>query len=95
MIDKLTIHIVSDRKDFSWEKAQHEETRIVGFANSRKEIGILGKKIGTKIVVNQMVLGHELKHVLNWIDPQIVDPHDKGTMEYCIGKGYEKACRVE
>jgi hypothetical protein len=91
-IDKLTIHIVSDRRDFGWDKARDPEKGIAGYANTENEIGILGKKIGEKIVVNQMVLGHEFKHILNFNDPHIVDPHDIATMEYCIGKKWEAVC---
>lgn len=92
-IDKVTIHIVSDRKDFTWEKARNIEKGIAGYATTNNEIGILGKKIGKKIVVNQFILGHEFKHILNFNDPDIVDPHDRATMEYCIGKKLEDLCK--
>ena len=92
-IDKLTIHIVSDRKDFGWEKARDKEKGIAAYANSNNSISILGKKIGGQIIVNQFILGHEFKHVLNFNDPDIVDPHDKATMEYCIGKKLETLCK--
>jgi len=92
-IDKLTIHIVSDRKDFGWEKAREKEKGIAAYANSNNSISILGKKIGGEIIVNQFILGHEFKHVLNFNDPDIVDPHDRATMEYCIGKKLEALCK--
>ena len=40
-IDELTIHIVSDRRDFDWEKARIPEKGIAGYANTNNEIGIL------------------------------------------------------
>ena len=91
-IDKLTIQIVSDRKDFDWNKARDPQKGIAGYANTNNEIGILGKKIGEKIVVKQIILGHEFKHILNFHDSHIVDPHDIATMEYCIGKKWEAIC---
>ena len=92
-IDKLTIHMVSDRKDFDWEKARDKEKGIAAYANTNDKISILGKKIGGKIMVNQFILGHEFKHILNFNDPDVVDPHDKATMEYCIGKKLEALCK--
>ena len=92
-IEKLTIHIVSDRKDFDWEKARDEEKGIAAYANTNNKISILGKKIGGEIIVNQFILGHEFKHILNFNDPDIVDPHDRATMEYCIGKKLEALCK--
>lgn len=91
-INKLTIHIVSNRKDFTWEKARDTQKGIAGYANTNDEIGILGKKVGDKIIVNQFILGHEFKHILNFHDSDIVDPHDRATMEYCIGKKLETLC---
>ncbi len=92
-IEKLTIHIVSDRKDFDWKKARDKEMGIAAYANTNDTISILGKKLGGKIIVNQFILGHEFKHILNFNDPDIVDPHDKATMEYCIGKKLETLCK--
>lgn len=92
-IEKLTIHIVSDRKDFGWKKARDKEKGIAAYAKSNNSISILGKKIGGEIIVNQFILGHEFKHILNFNDPDIVDPHDRATMEYCIGKKLEALCK--
>lgn len=85
-IDKLTIHIVSDRKDFDWEKARNRKHGIAAYANTRNEISILGKKIGGKIIVNQLILGHEFNHILNFADRDVVDPDDKAAMDPSAGK---------
>jgi len=92
-IKELTIHMVSDRKDFDWEKAREKTYGIAGYANTQNEISILAKKIGGKIIVNQLVLGHEFKHILHFANPDVVDPHDKKTMESCIGKKLESLCK--
>lgn len=92
-IKELTIHIVSDRKDFDWEKARDKKYGIAAYANTKNEISILGKKVGGKIIVNQLILGHEFKHILNFANPDIVDPHDRATMESCIGVKLESLCQ--
>lgn len=92
-IRKLTIHVVSDRNDFGWKKARDNKTGIAGYADTNNSIGILGKKIGREIIVNQLILGHEFKHILHFNDPDVVDPHDKATMEYCIGKELDTLCK--
>jgi hypothetical protein len=89
----LTIHMVSDRKDFDWEKARDKTHGIAAYANTGNKISILGKRIGGKIVVNQLILGHEFNHILNFANPDIVDPHDKATLESCIGKKLESLCK--
>jgi len=71
-IEKLTIHIVSDRKDFDWKKARNKETGLAAYATTNDKISILGKKLGGKIIVNQFILGHEFKHILNFNDPDII-----------------------
>jgi len=85
-IDKLTIHMVSDRKDFDWEKARKNQYGIAAYANTRNEISILGKKIGGRIIVNQLVLGHEFNHILNFADRNVVDPDDRAAMDPSAGK---------
>lgn len=92
-IKELTIHMVSDRSDFDWEKARDAKKGIAAYANTQNKISILGKKIGGKIIVNQLIPGHEFKHILNFADPDIVDPHDRKTMEHCIGVKLESLCK--
>ena len=67
-------HIVGDRKDFNYEKVAAYGSPIAGYANTNNEIGILGKRVGDKIIINQNILGHELNHLLNFRNPKIVNP---------------------
>lgn len=91
-IKEVTIHMVSDRKDFDWDKARNKKTGVAAYADTRNQISILAKKIGGKIVINQIILGHEFKHLLNFKDRDIVDPDDRQTMESCIGRKLEPLC---
>lgn len=74
LLENLTIHIVGHRKHFPWEKASAIGSPIVGYANKKNEIWLLGKIVEGKIVINQVVLGHELNHLLNFKNPKIADP---------------------
>ena len=73
-LQNVTIHIVGHRKHFQWKKASAFGSSIVGYANKKNEIWLLGKIVDGKIVINQVVLGHELNHLLNFENPEIADP---------------------
>ena len=74
LLENVTIHIVGHRKHFQWEKAATFGSSVVGYANKKNEIWLLGKIVDGKIVINQVVLGHELNHLLNFKNPKIADP---------------------
>ncbi len=82
-IEKLKIIIVGSRKNFNWDKAKNEKSGIAGYANTKNEIYLFGKRIGNKIVLNQGVLGHELNHILNFKTNKIADPHQLESLELC------------
>jgi len=73
-LKNVKILIVGDRKHFNWEKAAAYGSPIAGYANTKNEICLFGKRVGGKIVVNQAILGHELNHLLNFKNPKIADP---------------------
>jgi hypothetical protein len=73
-IGGITIHIVGSRNQFDWNIAAAYGSPVVGYANTKNEIWIYGKVINGKIVINQAVLGHELTHLLNFINPKIANP---------------------
>jgi hypothetical protein len=50
---------------------------VIGLAARSKtggEIWVIGKQTKDGIVVDHEVLGHELCHILNWMDPSIKNP---------------------
>lgn len=77
-LKNVKVHIVSNRKYFSWEKAREKKYGIIEYANRKNEVWLLGKIVmtpdGPKIIVNQAVLGHGLNHLLNYKNPQIAHP---------------------
>ena len=70
----VKILIVGDRKRFDWDKASASGSGIAGYANTKNEIHLLGKRVGGKIVINQAILGHEFNHLLNFKNPKIANP---------------------
>ena len=79
-LKNVKIYIVGDRKHFNWDKASAPGSGIAGYANTKNEIHLFGKRVGGKIVVNQAILGHELNHLLNYKNLKIADPDKLGQM---------------
>ena len=70
----VTIHIVGHRKHFNYEKASAYGSPIAGYATPSNEIWLLGKVVEGKIVVDQAILGHELKHLLHYQNKKVAKP---------------------
>ena len=47
-----------------------------GAANTNNEIWVVGRCSDKGIILNQMILGHELQHLLNFEDRRIADPDE-------------------
>lgn len=89
----IKIYIVNDRKYFPWEKASAYGSPVLGYATTRNEIYVFGKRIGKKIVVNQAILGHELNHLLNFKNKNFANPDRLDRIENCYATDYiEKEC---
>ena len=49
----------------------------VGYAsNNGRNMGVLGRYHKGKIILNQAAIGHELNHLLNFADPEIMNPDE-------------------
>ncbi len=75
-LKNVKIHIVGNRKHFNYEKAATYGSPVAGYARPNNEIWLLGKIVKGKIVLNQAVLGHELKHLLNFQDDRVANPDE-------------------
>lgn len=73
VLKNVTVRIVGHIKAYNKEAASYGDG-VLGYATAKNEITVLGKRVGDQIVVNQAVLGHELKHLLNYQDSKMVDP---------------------
>ncbi len=87
-LKNVKIYIVSDRKYFQWEKASAYGSPVIGYATSKNEIYVFGKRIGDKIVVNQAVIGHELNHLLNFENKNFANPDRLDKLENCYASGF-------
>lgn len=68
-IDNLKVHIVPDCGD---------AYGYVTGDNGRYEIFVEGTPSGGQIEIDDYVLGHELRHILNWKNGKIVNPDERG-----------------
>lgn len=48
----------------------------VGCATTAGEVWVRGKVVDGQIIVDQWVLGHEVTHLLNWLDRRIKNPDE-------------------
>lgn len=74
VLKEVKVHIVGHRSLFSWNVAAAYGSPIAAYANTNNEIWIIGTLVNGKIVINQAILGHELKHLLNFNEPGVANP---------------------
>jgi len=46
----------------------------INIGNKQYKIYVVGQKFDDKIYLDQLVLGHELQHILHWKNKQIINP---------------------
>lgn len=73
VLKNVRVHIVGHMSGYS-EEARAYGSGVLGYATPDNEITVIGKRVGDTIVVNQAVLGHELKHLLNYQNAQMANP---------------------
>jgi len=74
VLKEVKVHIVGHRNLFDWNVAAAYGSPVAAYANTNNEIWILGKVVEGKIIVNQAILGHEFKHLLNFKNPVVANP---------------------
>ena len=82
-LKNIKIYIVGNRHDFNWQYASAFGSPIQGYATRNNEIWVIGKRLNDKIIVNQVVLGHELNHLLNFKDQGFANPDNLDQIELC------------
>lgn len=81
-LKNVRVYIVGDRKHFNLKKAAANGSTIVGYANTRNEVHIFGRRVGDKIIVNQAILGHEINHLLHFKNPKVINPDKLKALGY-------------
>ncbi len=82
-LKNIKIHIVGNRHDFNWQYASAFGSPVQGYATRNNEIWVIGKRLNDKIIVNQVVLGHELNHLLNFEKQGFANPDNLNQIEFC------------
>jgi len=72
-LDRVEVHVVSDRTLFDWSGAQDN---TLGYAYPTNKIFFLGRRQvdGTIVPDFYWVAGHELQHLMNWQNPVFANP---------------------
>jgi len=73
-LKNVRVHIVGSREYFNWDRAAAYGSPVLGYANTKNEIWIFGRRVEDKIIINQAIIGHELNHLLNFKNPKIANP---------------------
>ena len=75
VLDRVEVHVVSDRSLFDWAGAQEN---TLGYAYQNGKIFVLGRREvnGTITPDFYWVLGHELQHLMNWTNPVFTNPDE-------------------
>lgn len=95
-LKNIRIYIVGNQDSFNWQYASAFGSPIKGYATKNNEIWVLGKKLNGKIIVNQVVLGHELNHLLNFENRGFANPDNLNHIEFCHYQNNQpKECRYE
>jgi len=68
----VTVRIVGERHLMDWDRAR-QDARVLGYADpATGRITVFGRRHGALIVVDPMVLGHEVNHLLQFAFPALV-----------------------
>ncbi len=84
IIENLRVIIVGSLDEYQHRRITQEKDDTAQPAKTIHDIWVIGKKLKGKIIINQVVLGHELKHLMNLIRPDVLCPADLETFEACI-----------
>ena len=75
-LKNVKVHIVGSREYFNWDRAAAYGSPVLGYANTKNEIWIFGRRDKNKIIINQAITGHELNHLLNFKNHKIANPDE-------------------
>ena len=83
-LSNLKVHIVGSMEAYERNKFREDEVGMNVEPERKREIWVLGKKIKGKIIINQLILGHELKHLIHLNRSDVISPYQLEAFEACI-----------
>ena len=84
IIKNLRVIIVGSLDQYQRRRITQNADDTAKPVEPRHEIWVVGKKLKGKIIINQVVLGYELKHLMHLIRPDVLCPYDLEAFEACI-----------
>ena len=93
-ITDLKVHIVGSLEVYDAHKGRTDDARhAAGDRGIAHELWVVGKLSRGRIIVNQVILGHELKHLLQLHNPDVMSPFKLETFEACIMSRKPEECK--
>jgi hypothetical protein len=83
-LNNVKVHIVGSLEAYEKNRFREDEVGMNMDPQRKREIWVLGKELKGKIIINQLVLGHELKHLIHLKQPDVINPCKLEDFEACI-----------
>ena len=84
IIENLRIIIVGSLDEYQRRRITQEKDDTAQPAEPGHDIWIIGRKLKGKIIINQVVLGYELKRLMHLIRPDVLCPRHMEAFEACV-----------
>lgn len=84
VLNDIKVHIVGSLEEFEKNKFCVDKVGISVDPGRKHEIWVVGKKLKGKIIINQIVLGNQLSHLIHFNRPDVACPSRMEDFEACI-----------
>lgn len=71
---------------------QDDDSKVLDDTEPCYEMLVIGKKLNGKIMLNQIVLGNELKQLMHSINPPVACPWNLKAFEACLDDHSPEEC---
>ncbi|MCF8146716.1 MAG: hypothetical protein K9N21_22645 [Deltaproteobacteria bacterium] len=92
-IKNLRINIVGREDQYQPRRITYDNDSPGQPMEPSHEIWVVGKKLKGKIILNQVVLGNELKHLMHSIDSEVACPCNIEDLEACVATHPPERCK--
>jgi hypothetical protein len=84
LIKNLRVIIVGNADALQSRTISSDPDTVARPMEPTHEIWVIGNKLKGKIILNQVVLGNELKHLMHTIDSEVACPCEMEAFEACV-----------